>query len=124
MLRMSIQPDPSSDNIGISLIAGNSPRQQFEIRSMLTLPKNLEWGSSIKYVSNLVSQGLPGYARLDTRLGWRVGESWELSVSGQNLAARRHLEFQGRLETLSSDRGRAHSIGKADEAILELDELI
>jgi iron complex outermembrane receptor protein len=93
MLRMSLQPDPSGHDNRIAQIAGYSPGQQFEIRSLLSLRKNIEWDSSLKYVGRLGALNIPGYARLDTRLGWRPGESWELSISGQNLSARRHLEF-------------------------------
>jgi iron complex outermembrane receptor protein len=93
MLRMSLEPDPSGQDSRIALTAGYSPRQQFEIRSLLSLRRDIEWDSSIKYVGRLGALNIPGYARLDTRLGWRPGESWELSISGQNLAARRHLEF-------------------------------
>jgi iron complex outermembrane receptor protein len=86
MLRMAIQPDPAGQ-------AGFSPRQQVELRSLFSLPKNLEWDGSIKYIGGLASQDVSAYTRLDMRLGWRLGESLEVSVSGQNLATRRHLEF-------------------------------
>jgi len=93
MLRMSVQRDPSGRDTALGQISGSSPKQQFEIRSMLSLRKNIEWDSSLKYVSSLQALNIPGYARLGTRIGWRLGESLELSVSGQNLATRRHLEF-------------------------------
>jgi iron complex outermembrane receptor protein len=72
---------------------GDSPREQFEIRSLLSLPRNLEWDSSLKYVTALPSQNIPGYTRFDMRLGWKVGERTEFSVSGQNLTSARHFEF-------------------------------
>jgi len=93
MLRMSILPDPSGRDATLAETAGNSPRQQFEIRSKVDLRRNLELDNSFKYVSSLPTQNIPGYGRLDMRLGWRLGEFVELSVSGQNLTARRHLEF-------------------------------
>src|SRR5271165_3165239 len=36
---------------------------------------------------------VPGYAQLDTRLGWNVTRSLQLSMSGCNLPHARHLEF-------------------------------
>jgi len=93
LLRMSVEPDPSSQDTLIGQTAGNSPKQQFQIRSMLTLRRNLEWDSSLKYVAGLDGINIPGYARLDTRLGWHLGDSMEVSVSGQNLAKGRHVEF-------------------------------
>jgi outer membrane receptor for monomeric catechols len=39
------------------------------------------------------SKVVPSYVRIDARLGWHVQPNWELSLVGQNLAQRRHLEF-------------------------------
>ena len=35
---------------------------------------------------------MPEYARLDVRMGYRIGERWTLSVAGQNLLSPRHTE--------------------------------
>jgi iron complex outermembrane receptor protein len=51
----------------------------------------VEWDSSLSSVAHVT--GTPGYTRLDTRLGWRRGESLEFSLVGQNLLARRHAEY-------------------------------
>jgi hypothetical protein len=48
---------------------------------------------SLKFVSRLKSQNVPGYARIDARLGWRLGEFIEISVTGQNLATPHHVEY-------------------------------
>ena len=62
-----------------------SPNHQFQVRSLLDLPHHLEWDDMLGYVDKLALGNIPAYARLDSRLGWRVGESLELSVVGQNL---------------------------------------
>jgi hypothetical protein len=36
---------------------------------------------------------IASYVRLDTRLGWRLGEFTELSFAAQNLLSPRRLEF-------------------------------
>jgi len=72
---------------------GTSPNHQFQVRSLLDLPHHLEWDNTVGYVSKLAIGNIPQYARLDSRLGWRVGEAVELSVVGQNLLAPRHAEF-------------------------------
>jgi hypothetical protein len=41
----------------------------------------------------LANGNIPGYVRLDTRLGWRFGEWTEFSITGQNLLQPRHAEF-------------------------------
>jgi hypothetical protein len=38
---------------------------------------------------------MPAYTRLGTRVGWRIGESLDLSVTGANLLQPRHAEFPG-----------------------------
>ena len=45
------------------------------------------------YVSSLANLNVPSYVRLDTRLGWQLGESVEVSVAGQNLLRPGHQEF-------------------------------
>jgi iron complex outermembrane receptor protein len=35
---------------------------------------------------------VPSYTRLDSRVGWRPGESLEFSVAGQNLLTPAHIE--------------------------------
>ena len=81
------------DSSALGTPPGTSPNQQFQIRSQLDLPHHLEWDNTLKYVSKLSVGNIPGYARLDSRVGWRVGEFIELSVVGQNLLTPRHTEF-------------------------------
>ncbi len=77
----------------ISTPPGVSPNHQFQVRSLLDLPHHLEWDDTIGFVSRLSVGNVPAYARLDSRLGWRIGEFVELSVVGQNLLTPRHAEF-------------------------------
>ena len=93
LLRMTVQRDPSSQDPMIEQTPGDAPQHQFQIRSLLNLRRNLEWDSSLMYVSSLTNQNIPSYVRVDTRLGWRLGECVELSLTGQNLLTPRHLEF-------------------------------
>ena len=93
LLEMKTGIDPGSQDTSNALIPGNSPRHQPQIRSLLNLRKNVELDTSLKFVSRLSSQNVPGYVRLDSRLGWRPREAIEFSVVGQNLATPRHIEF-------------------------------
>jgi iron complex outermembrane receptor protein len=71
---------------------GASPNHQFQVKSILDLPHHLEWDNTLGYVDKLPAESIPAYARLDTRIGWRVGEFTEFSVVGQNLLTPRHKE--------------------------------
>jgi iron complex outermembrane receptor protein len=93
-LDMRLQLDPSShDTSSATAAAGQSPRHQFQVRSYVTLPRKLDFDSSLYYVDRLPALNTPAYTRVDTRLAWRATESVELSLQGQNLLDGRHFEF-------------------------------
>ena len=81
------------DSSTLATPTGVSPSQQFQMRSLLDLPHHLEWDNTIGYVSKLMDGNVPAYTRVDSRIGWRVGEFVEISVVGQNLLTPRHAEF-------------------------------
>jgi iron complex outermembrane receptor protein len=93
MLELSATRDPSSQDSTIALLDGNSPTRSFQVRSFINLRRSLEWDQTVGYTSRLATGNIPGYVRLDTRVGWRMGEHWEFSVVGQNLLEPRHAEF-------------------------------
>lgn len=93
LLRMAVERDASSQDPVIEQIPGDAPQHQFQVRSQLNLRRNVEWDSSLMYVSALSHLAVPRYIRLDSRLGWRLGEFVEISLVGQNLLTPRHLEF-------------------------------
>jgi iron complex outermembrane recepter protein len=70
----------------------NAPHHQFSVRSSLDLPHRLEFDSALYRVGPLDSFAVPGYYRLDARIGWRVGEHAEFAVVGQNLLSPSHIE--------------------------------
>ena len=71
---------------------GVSPRNQFHLRSYVNLSENLRFDTISNYVDNLPHRDIRHYTRLDQRLGWRINESVELSIIGQNLFDSRHIE--------------------------------
>jgi iron complex outermembrane receptor protein len=92
-LHMSVAPDPSSQDTTISQLNGYSPEHSLQVRSFVDLRRHLEWDQTVGYTGRLAFGNIPGYARLDTRIGWRIGEFWDLSIVGQNLLEPRHAEF-------------------------------
>ncbi|HEY3840631.1 MAG TPA: TonB-dependent receptor [Bryobacteraceae bacterium] len=85
--------DASSQDVTLQLTPGSSPKYQPQVRSEVNLRRNLDWDCSLKYVSALTALGVPAYTRFDSRLAWRIGESLEISVVGQNLLTPHHIEF-------------------------------
>lgn len=95
-LQMHVAGDPSSQDPAAGAIANESPKHQFQIRSFVNLTRNLDWETSVFQVGRLTDGGngsTPGYTRLDSRLGWYVGEFLEFSIVGQNLLSPAHAEY-------------------------------
>jgi iron complex outermembrane receptor protein len=90
---MSLIRDPSSQDPVIETRAGYSPRRSYQVRSFINFQHNFEWDQTVGYTGRLATGNIPGYVRLDTRVGLRLGEFVELSVVGQNLLRPRHQEF-------------------------------
>jgi iron complex outermembrane recepter protein len=74
----------------------NSPRVQFQLRSLMDLTRNIELDNTLFYTGELGDFGagpVPAYTRLDMRIGRRFGERSEISIVGQNLLSGGHVEF-------------------------------
>ena len=85
--------DPASGDKTSTAANGASPQFQFNLRSYLDLPNDLELDAALNYVDELPDLGIEEYVRLDLRLGWHASKNVELSVTGQNLLERNHQEF-------------------------------
>jgi iron complex outermembrane receptor protein len=95
-LQMHVAGDPSTQDPNAGSIANESPKHQVQIRSFLDLTRKLDWDSTLYKIGHLTDGGngsTPGYTSFDTRLGWRIGESLELSVVGQNLLSPARAEY-------------------------------
>jgi len=98
-LDMTLDPSGEDLNRG-AWLDGSTPRNLGGIRSLLTLAGRFEIDaqyrrqSRIRRIPVFVSgEGIPGYAELDLRLGWRVSEQLDLALVGQNLLHDEHAEF-------------------------------
>jgi iron complex outermembrane recepter protein len=81
---------------------GGSPDHQAQLRSSVSLPRNLQWNASAYFVNRLRSASIPSYTRLDTGLRWFAGEHFTVSVVGQNLLKGLHPEYAGPSSSLQS----------------------
>jgi len=75
------------------LIEKDSPQQQFHLKTSLVLPHHVELDTQLRYVDTVSHYQIPSYTTLDLRLGWKPLKNLELSVVGQNLLKKGHLEF-------------------------------
>jgi len=92
-LRMNMRLDAGSRDTQSTRVAGESPRHQFQVRSNLDLTRRWQFDTSLFYTGNLPAVRIPAYARVDSRLGYRIRPGVEISLSGQNLQGGKHAEF-------------------------------
>ncbi len=93
LLQMHLRDGRGLNDSTLEASAKDNPQQQFQVRSYLDLPAHLELDTAAYYVDSLPGQGVPGYVRLDLRLGWRPTKNFEASVGLQNLLQKRHAEY-------------------------------
>lgn len=88
----------SGDGIKDSQAIKATPSHQATLRSMMALGRDVDFDIWTRYVGDnrypLVtgSVEIPAYVTVDVRLAWRPLAGLELSLVGQNLLDRRHLE--------------------------------
>ena len=93
-LRMNLHSTlPGDHSADLARNQGTSPTEQFNLRSYLNLPRNIQFDTMLYFVGRLPTFSVPAYTRLDSRIAWRATEHLEFSVTGQNLLQPRHLEF-------------------------------
>ena len=93
--------DPSGLDLNrAAFLEGSTPKHQFALRSLWTLPAgwqlDAQWrhSSDIERIPQIVDgSGIDGYSELDVRVAWRALERLELALVGRNLLHDRHTEF-------------------------------
>jgi iron complex outermembrane receptor protein len=106
LLHMNITPVPPPTALSDASV-GASPKHQAQLRSSVKLSRRMEWDTSAYIVGALANGPVPAYTRLDTHLGWTIGESLYFSVSGQNLLSPHHFEFLSGYQVHSTEVERS-----------------
>jgi iron complex outermembrane recepter protein len=110
-LHMDIHKNSDSSDPTPDLPNGSSPEHQFYFRSSLELPKHLEQNLVVRYVTQLPSINVPGYASLDGGIRWTPVPGWEFSFNGENWLNNRHTEFAPDfVNTLPTVVGRSFNV--------------
>ncbi len=93
LLEMNLRARPGSmDLFSADFIEGSNPEQQFQVRSYLDLPHDLEFDTTLYWVDRLPAQNVEDYLRLDLHLGWQPTPNLELGLFAQNLLDDRRRE--------------------------------
>ncbi|MBI1764111.1 MAG: TonB-dependent receptor [Acidobacteria bacterium] len=112
-LRLQLHREDATLPVAAEQGEKENPQHQFQVHSFFKLPRNFELDAALYHVSALTAQQIPRYTRLDLRLGWRVTESLDFSLGGQNLLDNRHPEFNGLDLTVVPSQIKRSFVGKA-----------
>ena len=111
-LRVQLHRDGTSIDTVSEAAEGDNPRHQFQLHSYLNLGRNFDLDTALYHISRLAGQQVPGYTRIDSRIGWHIRENLEVSGGVQNLLDNRHLEFNGVDVLVLSSQVRRSVYGK------------
>jgi iron complex outermembrane receptor protein len=92
-LHMQMDGPPSNEAIASEAAVGESPRNQFNIRSQWDVTDRLAFDTTVYYVDAVPGYDVSAYWRLDMRIGWRVSDDLQFDLVGQNLTDQSHREF-------------------------------
>lgn len=92
MLNKNLEIDPGSDDVFGTNFAGNDPDLQASVRSLMDLGERAQLDLTARYVDELPDPRVPAYVAVDARIGYRLTDRLELSLSGTNLFDD-HVEF-------------------------------
>ncbi len=92
-LQMELSLDAGSTDTESTNAEGQSPHNQFYVRTSMDLGHNVELDADVRYVGELPNLNIDGYATFDVKLAWKPKEGVELSLAGRNLSDSRHPEF-------------------------------
>jgi iron complex outermembrane receptor protein len=95
--------------------AGDSPQNQFSVRSGFDLGRQVTmdlWLRGVDQLKFIDRSTIPGYVTLDARLAWRPRPNLEIALAGQNLLQDQHQEFISELINTSSSQVQRGFYGK------------
>ncbi len=93
-LHFALKNKPGNSDVGaVASYEGSSPQHQVAVRSMINLPRRIEFDQTYRYTCALPAQSVDSYHNLDLRLGWQFTPAWQISLVGQNLLRPQHAEF-------------------------------
>lgn len=115
-LKIDLRTSNGSSDVGtsrLSNVEGQSPKNQFRLRSNYNITPKIEFDNIVYYVDSLPLSktstdrtGVQSYTRLDTRIGYLVNSNLDLSVGVQNITDKRHQEFDKGLASNETEVGR------------------
>lgn len=82
----------SVDIFGVEF-AGNDPRYQVTLRSLMDIGARTDLDVSMRAIDELTDPAVPGYVAVDARVNYQLTDNLDLAISGYNLFDDDHVEF-------------------------------
>jgi iron complex outermembrane receptor protein len=92
LLEKNLHLEPGAVETAISQHAGNDPEYQGSLRSYMDLTERIELDVGLRAVDSLPNPPVPSYVAVDARIGWRLTDTFEISVGAQNVFDKSHPE--------------------------------
>lgn len=107
-VRILMQVDDTAAIASAQDAETETPRHQVHLRSQWRIGEHVDLAAQAWWIDRSRSQTtrVDDYLRLDLRLGWRLQDNLELSLVGQNLAARQHPEAGSDLYAIPAEMER------------------
>jgi iron complex outermembrane receptor protein len=96
IMEKDLQVSPPGIVAAMDQHVGNDPDWQGFLRTTMDFSPAVEFYAGLRYVDSLPDPALSSYVAADARLGWRVTDALELSVSASNI-------FGDHVETATAD---------------------
>lgn len=93
VLRKNLRILPGSTDPEGPRALGNDPGHQWMLRAGFNLPHRQELDVIVRRVGALPDPAVPAYTAVDLRFGWALRPGMDLSIVGQNLFDKAHVEF-------------------------------
>jgi outer membrane receptor protein involved in Fe transport len=93
LLKMTFDADPEVRMTSRKFIQDDYPQHMVQVRSYMDVWENVSLDSELYYMDDLGNQPVDAYIRFDLRLGWKINESFDLSLNVENLTDSRHQEY-------------------------------
>lgn len=85
----------SKDSSGITGLSTNDPDRRWLLRAAKDISDTIQPDLALRYMGSLPKPAVPAYYEMDVRWMWEPRPGTEVSLIGQNLLHRSHVEFAG-----------------------------
>jgi iron complex outermembrane receptor protein len=101
--KLGLKPG-STDTAGLAAL-GTDPEHWTTLRTSHDFGSGHELDVMARHIGQLANGPVPAYTAVDVRWGWMARKDLELSLTGQNLFDRRHVEWGSAVNRAEMERG-------------------